>query len=112
MRYVRPNSLSWWVGILAIALGVLQAYMIGTGSLTPEGAAGGGLAVLGAFGDVLALVYGTGGNPVGLILLGLGIIGLRDKLERIKIDGEVLEFEYVGDHDDHNDGLRDPFLDD
>ena len=69
-RYFRPKSVTWWAGIAAIALG-------GAGLFGVDDPA------YGEIGTVLAVLLGTGdGSPAGLIVLGLGIIGIRDKQER------------------------------
>jgi hypothetical protein len=70
MRYVRPSSLTWWAGLIALATG--------TGALLlPESGP------LGDFARLVALLAGTGdAAPITLITLGLGLIGLRDRLER------------------------------
>ena len=70
MRYIRPTSLTWWAGLLATSTG--------TGAMVlPEH---------GTFSDLarlIATLAGTGdAAPVTLIALGLGLIGLRDRLER------------------------------
>jgi len=70
MRYIRPTSLTWWSGLLATATG--------TGALVlPEQGALADLALL-----VAALAGAGDAAPVTLIVLGLGLIGLRDRLER------------------------------
>ena len=70
MRYIRPASLTWWAGLLATATG--------TGALVlPED---GTLATLAR---LVAMLAGTGdAAPATLIALGLGLIGLRDRVER------------------------------
>lgn len=70
MRYVQPTSVTWWAGLAAIVLGVA-----GIGGLDdPQ---------WGEIASVLALAYGGGdASPAALIVLGLGLIGVRDKLER------------------------------
>jgi hypothetical protein len=70
MRYIRPTSLTWWAGLLATSTG--------TGALLlPEHGAFAELARL------VALLASTGdAAPVSLIALGLGLIGLRDRIER------------------------------
>jgi hypothetical protein len=70
MRYVRLTSLTWWSGLVATATG--------TGALVlPEHGALADLARL------VAALAGTGeAAPVTLIVLGLGLIGLRDRIER------------------------------
>ncbi|UXU75555.1 MULTISPECIES: hypothetical protein [unclassified Paracoccus (in: a-proteobacteria)] len=70
MRYVRPNSLTWWAGMLAFATGAASLALPATGLLSE-------------LSRLIALLAGSGdASPVGLIALGLGLIGLRDRLER------------------------------
>jgi hypothetical protein len=70
MRYVRPTSLTWWAGLLALLTGVFSL------ALPPTGA-------LGEVARLVALLAGSGDfSPAGLIALGLGLIGLRDRIER------------------------------
>lgn len=70
MRYFRPKTITWWTGALCIALGILQIVC-----KTCE---------LGEFGAVLAMLGGSSDtSPAGLIFIGLGFIGIRDKLERM-----------------------------
>jgi len=70
MSYIRPTSLTWWSGIVAVLLGVLSMAL-------PESIA------FSELGRVVALLAGAGDNsPAGLILLGTGLIGIRAKLER------------------------------
>jgi hypothetical protein len=66
----QPPHLTWWSGLLATATG--------TGALVlPEHGALADLARL------VAMLAGTGdAAPATLIVLGLGLIGLRDRLER------------------------------
>jgi hypothetical protein len=70
MRYIRLTSLTWWSGLVATATG--------TGALVlPEHGALADLARL------VAMLAGTGdAAPMTLIALGLGLIGLRDRIER------------------------------
>ena len=73
MRYICPRSLTWWAGLMALATG--------SGALLlPES---GPLAYLAR---VVALRAGAGDAApitlITLITLGLGLIGLRDRLER------------------------------
>lgn len=70
MRYIRPTSMTWWAGLMATATG--------TGALVlPEHSALADLARL------VAALAGTGdAAPATLIALGLGLIGLCDRLER------------------------------
>lgn len=70
MRYIRPKSLTWWSGLLAAATGLGVLILPATGPL----------AELARF---VALLAGSGdASPAGLIFLGLGLIGLRDRIER------------------------------
>jgi hypothetical protein len=70
MRYIRPTSLTWWAGILAIVTGIASA-------ASPADGAIGELARL-----IAQLTGASDTSPAGLIALGLGLIGLRDRLER------------------------------
>jgi len=70
MRYFRPKSLTWWSGIASVLVGLASLAV-------PESD------TLGALGRlVLEITGGEDGSPTGMILLGLGLIGIRDKLER------------------------------
>lgn len=70
MRYIRPTSLTWWSGLLAAVTGVGVLVLPATGPL-------------GELARFVALLAGSGdASPAGLIFLGLGLIGLRDRLER------------------------------
>jgi len=67
MRYLRMNSLTWWSGCAAIVTGVAAM-------LAPEAT---------QLAELVALLAGTqDASPAGLIFLGLGLIGLRDRIER------------------------------
>lgn len=70
MRYLRLKSLAWWAGIGMVGLGVLMIAC----TTCDMGEIAGAVSVLAGSGDA---------SPGGLILFGLGLIGLRDKLERI-----------------------------
>lgn len=70
MRYVIPTSLTWWAGLAAVLVGL-------AGLLLPEH---GELAALGRL--VAELTGAEDAAPATLITLGLGLIGLRDRLER------------------------------
>jgi hypothetical protein len=70
MRYFRPNSLTWCAGILAIVTGIASAASPADGPI-------GELARL-----IAQLTGASDTSPAGLIALGLGLIGLRDRLER------------------------------
>lgn len=70
MRYIRPRSLTWWAGVLSIATGLAAMILPGDPSLAE-------------FGRFIALLAGTSdSSPAALMFLGLGLIGIRDKLER------------------------------
>jgi len=70
MRYVRPNSLTWWAGCLAILTGITSIALPAIGPL-------------GQLARLVALLAGSGdASPAGLMFLGLGLIGLRDRIER------------------------------
>ncbi|MGB0498796.1 MAG: hypothetical protein ACPGID_10695 [Rubricella sp.] len=70
MRYIRPNSLTWWAGVLATATG--------SGALClPDHDQLSGIAQL-----IAALAGTSDAAPATLISLGLGLIGLRDRIER------------------------------
>ncbi len=70
MRYVLPASLTWWTGLTAILTGL-------AGLALPEY---GSLAELAAV--VAELTDAEDAAPATLIMLGFGLIGLRDRLER------------------------------
>ncbi|WP_128515170.1 hypothetical protein [Tabrizicola thermarum] len=70
MRYIRPTSLTWWAGMLAFATGAASLVMPTSGPLTD-------------LARLITLLSGSGdASPAALIALGLGLIGLRDCLER------------------------------
>jgi hypothetical protein len=70
MRYMRPTSLTWWAGLLAFSTGSGALLLPESGPLTD-------LARL-----VALLAGASDAAPITLITLGLGLIGLRDRLER------------------------------
>ncbi len=70
MRYIHPKSLTWWAGVLSVATGMGAIAM-------PDAYA---LSQIGQLVGILA--GGSDNSPAGLIALGLGLIGIRDKLER------------------------------
>ena len=94
MRYVRPNSLTWWAGLLAMLTGIASLALPATGPLGELSRlvallAGSGDAAddrrdpLGELTRLVALLAGSGdASPAGLMFLGLGLIGLRDRIER------------------------------
>ncbi|SNT36785.1 hypothetical protein [Antarctobacter heliothermus] len=70
MRYIRPNSLTWWAGMLAVLTGAAATALPATGAFSE-------------LARLVALLAGSGdASPAGLIFLGLGLIGLRDRIER------------------------------
>jgi hypothetical protein len=70
MRYIRPRSLTWWAGLMAIATGTANMALPATGPLAE-------------LARLVTLLSGSGdASPAALIALGLGLIGLRDRLER------------------------------
>lgn len=70
MEYLQPTSLTWWAGVLACATGIGAMLLPGYGAL-PHLA------------QFVALLAGSGdASPAGLVFLGLGLIGLRARLER------------------------------
>jgi len=73
MRYLRLKSLTWWSGLVAIVLG-------GAAMIRPEYGPNDDMRLL-----ITTLLGGSDSSPVGLILLGTGLIGLGDKLERAKV---------------------------
>ncbi|MEO9781453.1 MAG: hypothetical protein ABJH07_00280 [Sedimentitalea sp.] len=70
MRYIRPNSLTWWAGCLAALTGVASVMLPAIGPLAE-------------LSRLVALLAGSAdASPAGLMFLGLGLIGLRDRIER------------------------------
>lgn len=70
MRYIRPTSLTCWAGLLALATGIASLVVPVTGPLAD-------------LARLITLLSGSGdASPAALIALGLGLIGLRDRLER------------------------------
>lgn len=70
MRYLRPRSLTWWAGALSVATGAAVLAMPDDARLTE-------------FGRLLAMLAGSAdASPAALIFLGMGLIGIRDRLER------------------------------
>lgn len=70
MRYVLPKSLTWWAGLAAVLIGLAALAL-------PESGPLGELAGL-----IAELIGANDAAPATLITLGLGLIGLRDRLER------------------------------
>jgi len=70
MRYIRPKSLTWWAGLLAMFTGIASLVLPAT-------------VPVGELSRLVALLAGSGdASPAGLVFLGLGLIGLRDRIER------------------------------
>ena len=70
MRYIGPTSLTWWAGLLAFATGAASLALPAAGPLAD-------------LARLITLLSGSGdASPAALIALGLGLIGLRDRLER------------------------------
>lgn len=69
-RYFRPHSLTWWAGVFSLIIGVLQ--LMGTGGWANE------------IGQIIALLSGgQDASPAASLVLGFGLIGIRDRLERV-----------------------------
>ena len=70
MRYFQPKSLTWWSGVAAVLVGVASIALPASGQLADVS-------------RVVSMLAGSSdASPVGLISLGLGLIGIRDRLER------------------------------
>jgi len=70
MRYVHPKSMTWWAGVASIATGAAK---IAFATSVP----------FAELGHLVSLLAGTGdSSSAALIYLGLGLIGVRDKMER------------------------------
>ena len=70
MRYLRPSSLTWWAGFAALLTGLATLMLPDHGELA-------------ALSRLVAELAGAGdAAPMTLITLGLGLIGLRDRIER------------------------------
>lgn len=70
MRYLRPKSLTWWAGVFATAVGGAALAMPDSYQVTEIGRL------------VAILAGGHDASPAALIALGLGLIGVRDAIER------------------------------
>jgi hypothetical protein len=68
-RYFRPKSLTWWAGVFSLSIGIMQ--LAGAGAWANE---------LGRL--VTLLAGGQDASPAASMVLGLGLIGIRDKLAR------------------------------
>lgn len=81
--YFQPKSWTWRAGMVAIIIGVMQLALGGV--LSPQVLQG-----LGYASDVIAQLTGaTNADPVSLIVLGFGLIGVRRKLEQQSIDANA-----------------------
>jgi hypothetical protein len=69
--YMNPKSLTFWAGAAAVGLGVMQIIGIQHEQIP----------ILS--GIILAFAGGADSSPAGLITLGLGLLGVRRKLEEI-----------------------------
>jgi hypothetical protein len=70
MRYFQPTSLTWWAGLLAVLTGSGALFLPEQGQLAE-------------LARLVAILAGAGdASPMTLITLGLGLIGLRDRIER------------------------------
>lgn len=70
MRYIRPHSLTWWSGVFVLVIGVAALGMPDSYQVSQIGAL------------VALLAGGADASPAALIALGLGLIGIRDVIER------------------------------
>lgn len=69
-RYFRPLSLTWWSGAASCFVGGAVMFMPDSFALTETGRL------------IAMLAGGADASPAALIFLGLGLIGVRDRLER------------------------------
>lgn len=75
VRYIRPRSLTWWAGVAMIAVGI-------AGIILPDSDAAREVAV------ALHMLTGEGASSPGMMIgSGLGLIGLRDAIQRAVGDG-------------------------
>jgi hypothetical protein len=72
MKYFHPKSLTWWAAMVSILIGLAKLAGVTHPSLAP-------LSEL-----IVALSGGADTSPVAMILGGLALIGLRDKMERMQ----------------------------
>lgn len=68
LKYVQPTSLTWWTGVGSVTLGILM--VVDNDPWVVELAS-----------VVTLLTGGMDASPAQLIGMGLGLIGIRDKLE-------------------------------
>lgn len=73
--YVQPKSVAWWTGLVAVLVGLVLFFGWGTPDAQQH---------LGRVAVLLAALQGSAdASPVTLIVTGLGVIGIRAKLERM-----------------------------
>ena len=65
MKYIRPDSLTWWAGVFAYLVGLVSLFM-------PDNYQASELGRL-----AMMLAGGDDASPAGLMALGLGLIGIR-----------------------------------
>lgn len=68
--YFKPKSVTWWSGVVAVALG--GAMLLGYDTPTA-----------GRLGETVAMLVGATASPASLISVGFGLIGIRAKLGRM-----------------------------
>ena len=70
MKYFQPKSLTWWAGVASIVVGAAQ--MVGLQH-----------AAYGMVGELVQTLTGgmLGSSPAQMIVGGLGLIGIRAKME-------------------------------
>jgi hypothetical protein len=69
-RYFRPTSLTWWAGLGSVLTGVAVGVSPESFLLTETGRL------------ITMLAGGHDASPASLVFMGLGLIGVRDYLER------------------------------
>lgn len=67
--YIQPASMTWWAGIVLIVSAFLRIYDLEIAGLTP------------LVRPIIDVFYGS--SPGLLIAIGVGLIGLGGKLERL-----------------------------
>jgi hypothetical protein len=72
IRYLQAHSLTWWAGVLSVGIG-------GAGIAGLDHPAYGQIATV-----ISTMLGGTDASPASLIVLGFGLIGIRDKLSRME----------------------------
>lgn len=70
-KYFRPHSLTWWAGVGSVLIGVAKIVMPASMALSEIGSL------------ITMLSGGVDSSPASLIFMGLGLIGVRDYLERV-----------------------------